>query len=73
MTVAGLSIFLMALNPWNKVIEEVTQGLRRRREVLEREVVHAGRMSAHADRVNRQRQAEEREWGQCVIPLSCVG
>jgi phage gp29-like protein len=68
-TTAGPSIFFQALNPWNKTIEEVTQGLQRRREMLEREVVHADRMFDHVDRIGRRRQAIEREWGQCIITL----
>ena len=48
------------MNPWNKTIEDITQGLQRRREVLEREVVHADRIGLH-------RQAIEREWSWCTI------
>jgi hypothetical protein len=72
-TTAGPSIFFQALNPWNKTFEEVTQGLQRRQEVLEREVVHADRTFDHADRVGRQRQAIEKEWGQCVVTFACLG
>ena len=63
---------MQGLNPWNKTIEDVTQGLRRRKELLEREVVHADRMFNHADRVSRHRQAMEREWGQCVVTRTCM-
>ncbi|KAH9007206.1 hypothetical protein EDB86DRAFT_65044 [Lactarius hatsudake] len=52
---SGVSVWLRGINPWNKTIEDITQGLQRRREVLEREVVHA-------DRVGLHRQAIEREW-----------
>ncbi|KAH9041800.1 hypothetical protein EDB84DRAFT_1559566 [Lactarius hengduanensis] len=52
---SGMSVWLRGINPWNKTIEDITQGLQRRREVLEREVVHA-------DRVGLHRQAIEREW-----------
>jgi hypothetical protein len=69
-TAAGPSIFFQALNPWNKTIEEVTRGLQRRRELLEREAVHADRTFDHADRVGRQRQAVEKEWGQCVLTFA---
>ncbi len=57
---AGVSVWLRGINPWNKTIEDITQGLQRRREVLEREVVHA-------DRVGLHRQAIEREWSRCTI------
>ncbi|KAH8999495.1 hypothetical protein EDB92DRAFT_2081633, partial [Lactarius akahatsu] len=52
---SGVSVWLRGINPWNKTIEDITQGLQRRREVLGREVVHA-------DRVGLHRQAIEREW-----------
>ena len=57
---AGLSVWLRGINPWNKTIEDITQGLQRRREALEREVVHADRKGLH-------RQATEREWSLCTI------
>ena len=57
---AGASVWLRGINPWNKTIEDVTQGLQRRREVLEREVVHAGRVGLH-------RQAIERNQSRCTI------
>jgi hypothetical protein len=63
--IAGPSIILKGLNPWNKTIDDVTQGLRRRRELLEGEAMHADRMLNHADRVDRQR-------GRYVAAYTCM-
>ena len=59
---APASVLLRGINPWNKTIEDISQGLQRRREVLEREVVHAGRVSSH-------RQAIERNRSWCTITV----
>ncbi|KAI0041189.1 hypothetical protein FA95DRAFT_1683378 [Auriscalpium vulgare] len=59
----SIIVSLRALNPWDRAFDDVVNSLKRRRERLDKRVLHEEMIAAHEQRrKDGEREAEERKW-----------